>query len=99
MPEPTPQEIESWRNKLEDPEFRKHLGSFQDAILSVCEQYRRDVGMRFIRVVLSRHEIKDLESVVSKISGRRQEDPQYNNIDDVEDLIGIKIFCPYQSSA
>lgn len=54
--------------------------------------------MRFIRVVLSRHEPKSLDSVIDKISRQRKNNPNYD-FNDVDDLIGIKILCPYLSNA
>ena len=59
-------------------------------------------GTRLIRVVLPRHEVKSLASVIDKIRRQRQKQdtrkPPYD-FQMIEDLIGIKILCPYESSA
>lgn len=98
MVEPTADEIAKWKNKLEDKTCTKHLRDFQDLVYEVCEEYRLMMGMLFIRVVLPRHELKSLESVVDKIRRNRKRDPNYG-FDKIEDLIGVKILCPYASSA
>jgi ppGpp synthetase/RelA/SpoT-type nucleotidyltranferase len=98
MSDPTLEEIATWKEKLEDPAFQTRLKAFQGKVFRVCDEYRRRVGMSFIRAILPRHEVKNIESVVAKIVRRRQKKRKYS-FDDVEDLVGIKIFCPYLSSA
>jgi ppGpp synthetase/RelA/SpoT-type nucleotidyltranferase len=98
MSEPTLEEITSWKAQLQDPSFQSRLRAFQGKVFRVCDEHRRRVGMRIIRAVLPRHEVKSIESVVAKIARRRPKKPKYS-FNDVEDLIGVKIFCPYLSSA
>lgn len=98
MREVTHEEITHWKNQLEDPEFLQHLEEFQKLVYDLCEKHRLKMGMRFIRVVLPRHGVKSLDSVIDKIAKERQGNPTYD-FKDIEDLIGIKILCPYPSSA
>ena len=98
MAEPSIEEIKQWKSELTDVQFRKRLDKFQLIVFDVCEEHRRNIGMRYIRAVLPRQEIKSFESVARKITDKRDDSPQYS-FKDIEDLIGVKIFCPYPSSA
>jgi len=95
MKDPTPKEIESWEKRLYSDNER--LMAFQNEAYKICEEQRQRMDMRFIRVVLARHKVKSLKSIVMKITKERKNNPNFD-LRDVTDLIGIKIICPYTSS-
>ncbi len=112
MSEPTRDEIRIWKTRLEDRAFRRSHLEFQTSVYRVFEELRRQTGLQRIRAVIARDDIKLLQSVVEKIRKKRSEnidkddsgssddiDPQPYNFDDLEDLIGVKILCPYQTDA
>ena len=63
------------------------------------EKFRDQSETLVIRAVVPRVQIKEFPSVVAKIEKNRQEGQAYCSVNDVEDLIGIKVLCPYPSDA
>lgn len=74
------------------------LKAYQKYVYKRLEDYRQRHGLRVIRFVLPRDGVKSLESVIEKIVRKREEEDNYG-YDDIDDLIGVKVICPYLSSA
>ena len=92
------EEIAKWDEHLRDPWFVGKLKKFQAFIFEIFEDLRLESAEHLIRFVLARQDIKDLKSVVTKINRKRKKQPDYD-FDLIEDLVGIKVICPYTSSA
>src|SRR6266851_1506563 len=82
--------------KLHDPRWRVRLVRVQKIVEEEFERFRDQAEMLTIRAVVPRSTIKDLKSVARKIERRRQSGLQYG-FADLEDLVGVKILCPYAS--
>lgn len=79
------------------------------------EGLRRETGLRPIRGIIYRDELKTLESLVAKIARKRREQNEENQKDakdketprhtkpydfaKVRDLVGVKILCPFRTDA
>jgi len=97
---PSQEEILRWRERLEDRNFQRHLIGFQEHIYRIFEDLRRQTGLSLIRAVIKRDEVKSFDSLVEKIRRRRERQKNSEipfSFNDVDDLIGIKILCPYQN--
>ena len=95
-------EIARWKERLRDPSNVEKLEKFQKVIEGIFEDHRRRTEGRLIRFVCPRPEVKSLKSVVDKIKrGRKKqgEEKMPYDFDNIEDLAGIKVLCPYPSSA
>lgn len=112
IPEPTRDDIHRWRTRLEDREFKRALLDFQMFVYRIFEEQRRQTGLQRIRAVIQRDDVKQLDSVVEKIRNKRREDNEQiescpgkkgnlraYDFDDLHDLIGVKILCPYDVDA
>lgn len=108
--EPTREEIERWKARLEDRDFQLPLLQFQRSVYETFESLRRETGLRPIRGIIYRDEVKTLESLVEKIARKRREQNEENHttpgkhtkpydFGDVRDLVGIKILCPFRTDA
>lgn len=108
--QPTREEIERWRQRLEDRDFQRVLLQFQRSVYDMFEAYRRETGIGPIRGIIYRDEIKSLESLTEKIARKRREQNKENtdhpgkhkkpyDFDDVRDLAGVKILCPLGEDA
>jgi putative GTP pyrophosphokinase len=92
------EEIARWEEHLKDPSFVRKVKKFQKVIYGIFEDQRIWSDNRFIRFVHPRPDVKSLKSVVTKISRKRKTCPDYD-IDSIEDLVGIKVICPFMSCA
>ena len=88
--------------KLHNPKWRTRLQRVQDIVQREFEKFRDQAETLLIRAIFPRTQIKDHPSVCKKIEENRRgvlgEQPHYS-IDNIEDLIGIKVLCPYPSDA
>ncbi|MCK4476331.1 MAG: hypothetical protein KAU16_06350 [Methanophagales archaeon] len=95
-------EIARWKERLGDRVFAGKLREFQDRIFKIFVRHQHRTGDSLIRFVCPRPDVKSLKSVVDKIRRNRKtqsEGKRPYNFEDVEDLVGIKVLCPYHSSA
>ncbi len=96
------EEIATCKERLLDPVFTNKLQSFQDRIYNIFEEHRRITGDRFIRFVCPRTKLKSVDSVIDKIRRKREKQKEEQDLytfDKVGDLAGVKVLCPYISSA
>ena len=95
-------EIAKWKKRLEDPDYVKRLEGFQQVIYGIFEAHRYRTEERLIRFVYPRSGVKSIKSVVDKIRrnrGKQKEGEEPYDFEDIRDLVGIKVLCPYRSSA
>lgn len=95
MPRLTTEEIAKIREQLYDLKRRDRLEKIQKRVVEIFQKWRGQEGRKYIRFIYPREDIKTLDSVVVKINRERREgDPNFN-FKDIDDLIGLKILCPY----
>lgn len=111
IPEPTRQDIDRWQRRLdEDRDYQRILLQFQRSVYELFEGFRRETGSRPIRAIIYRDEIKSVESLVEKIVRKRRTQNTENqgspgkhttpyDLDQVKDLIGIKVLCPFRADS
>lgn len=108
--DPTRDEIERWKAHLDDHDFQRPLLQFQRSLYETFESLRRETGLRPIRGIIFRDEVKSVESLVEKVARKRREQNEDNNetpgkhtkpydFEDVQDLVGVKILCPFRADA
>jgi len=82
--------------RLHDPKWISRLLRVQKIIEGEFTRIRDQAETMMIRAILPRPSIKELSSAIQKIE-RYREAKVYYSLSNVEDLIGIKISCPYPS--
>lgn len=92
-------EVSAWEDRINDQRYRTKLKTFQDEIFDLFETYRNRTEGRLIRFVCPRTDLKSLKSIIKKIQRRRKEGEEDYNFDKLDDVSGIKVLCPYPSSA
>ena len=93
-------EIVNWKKRRETNAVR--LKKFQKVVFDILEDHGRMTESRLIRFVSPRSDVKSLKSIVDKIRRNRKKQPNGErpyDFEDIEDFVGIKILCPYHSSA
>lgn len=91
-------EIGQIQKSLEDN--RRKVQTFQDKVVPWLREYAAVEGQKHVRFVIPRLEVKSLRSVVDKINRhRRAQKPEEQpyGLNDIDDLVGAKILCPYPS--
>lgn len=83
--------------KLHDPTWRVRLQRVQDIIKREFETFGGHAETLVIRTIVPRLQVKDLASVLKKIERNRGRGFSNYSVNDIEDLVGIKILCPYPS--
>lgn len=95
-------EISKWEKHLENPDYVRRLKRFQEVIYAIFEAHRCSTEECLIRFVYPRSDVKSLKSVVNKILRNRKKQKEGEkpyDFEDIGDLVGIKVVCPYHSSA
>ena len=93
------EEVEQIRKKLGNNNRRK-LEAFQGEVVAWLGVYVAAEGQKHVRFVIPRPEIKNLKNVVDKINKYRRlqkPDERPYDLNDINDLVGAKILCPYPS--
>ncbi len=70
---PTWEEIQRWKERLDDRNFQRRWLSFQAHVHRMFEGLRMQTGLQLIRAIICRDEIKSLDSIVEKITRKREE--------------------------
>lgn len=89
-----PAERREIERKLHDPGWRARLVRVQEIVQKEFEKFRDQAETLIIRAIVPRTTIKEVTSVTAKIEANRENHSTYS-LNDVEDLVGIKILCPY----
>ena len=83
--------IEKQLSELNEP-----LRDLENYVLSQLSEHHEGEGQRAIRFVVPRRGVKSLDSIVRKIERwRMKECDSTYSFDQVHDLIGAKVLCPY----
>jgi len=77
--------------------LRQDYDHVQAAVENDFQAYRKGKGKKHIRFVIQRDGIKSLDSVLKKIRRKREQGNPSYGFDEIEDLIGVKVICPYPS--
>lgn len=83
--------------KLHDPTWRTRLQRVQDIVKREFENFQNHAETLVIRTIIPRIPIKEISRVLYKIREQRGRGLTQYSLGDLEDLVGIKILCPYPS--
>jgi len=83
--------------ELHDPTWRARLQRVQEIVEGEFEGFRDHAETLVIRTIIPRIQIKGLPSVLNRIKNQKSQGLTQYSVADVEDLVGIKILCPYPS--
>jgi ppGpp synthetase/RelA/SpoT-type nucleotidyltranferase len=91
--------IREVERRLHDPGFRARLQRVQDIVQKELEKYRDQCERLTVRAVVGRTQIKGVARALSKLQERRQDLDSQFWVTDLDDLVGVKVVCPYPSDA
>ncbi len=96
MKDLTVEEVAAIKEKY-DQILREDYHAVQKAVEDDFQDHRKRKGKKHIRFVIPRDGIKSFDSILKKIKRKREEGNPAYNFEDIEDLIGVKLICPYPS--
>lgn len=95
----TQKERREIERRLHDPTWRVRLQRVQNIIKRELETLAEHAETLLIRTIVPRHQVKELRSVLRKVEKNRSSGRPHYSVGDLEDLVGIKVLCPYPSDA
>ena len=95
MSELTREEVAEIREQLYNLERRGRLKKVQKRVVEIFRRWREQEERKHIRFIYPREDIKTLDRVVAKINKKRREGYPGFDFKDIDDLVGLKILCPY----
>lgn len=96
-PNLTIEEIVNIKNELYMPPNERvdRLQRVQSEIVRIFKNWKLEEGRKYIRFICPREKVKPFSSVIDKINEMRSRFIDARGLDDLYDLIGTKILCPY----